>query len=242
MKINFYCEFPEKKNLEKLKLIEFPSKIFIAAHSIKEFEKFKKQAKKIKNNLEYAYWPLIRNSYWISPFSNTQDLQNLFQELNKTSHPLLIDLELPLLNKKLFLANILKFRQNKKLIRQFLETNKSRITTAQSPPILNLGLRKLLGTDYAINYEKGLMYYSSMLLNPINEKIKKNLLKIKNKQKHVIGLGTIAIGVLSTEPILSPENLEKDLVFLKKAGFDKACIFRLGGLNKSYMNIINKFI
>ena len=38
MKIEFYEEFPNKKNLEKLKLIKFKTRLFIAAKSIKEFQ------------------------------------------------------------------------------------------------------------------------------------------------------------------------------------------------------------
>ena len=63
-----------------------------------------------------------------------------------------------------------------------------------------------------------------------------------DKKAYSISLGTIAKGILGNEPILSPEALEKDLTFTKKARFNKAIIYRLGGLNKNYINIINKFI
>ena len=43
------------------------------------------------------------------------------------------------------------------------------------------------------------------------------------------------------EEFPTKENLEKDLEFIKKAGFNKVIIFRLGGLNKEYTKIINKF-
>jgi len=47
MQINFYEEFPTKENLEKLRLIKFPSRVFIAAESVKESQGLKKQAGKI---------------------------------------------------------------------------------------------------------------------------------------------------------------------------------------------------
>lgn len=183
----------------------------------------------------------MKNSYWISPFSNTKDLEELFSELNKTKLHSLIDLELPLLNKILFFKNIFSVWKNKKRIKQFLEKNKKRITTAEAPPILGIGLRKILGVDYNIETEKGLMWYSSMIPSYINKKTKRNLIKIKDKGKYTIGLGVIAKGVLSYEPLLSPKKLEKDLEFAKKSGFKKVCIFRLGGLNKDYMKVISKF-
>ncbi|HLD37303.1 MAG TPA: hypothetical protein VJA86_01820, partial [Candidatus Nanoarchaeia archaeon] len=81
MQIDFYEEFPTKDNLEKLKLIKFESRIFIAAKSLNEFNKIAWQARRINKNLNYACWPIIKNSYWISPFSSTEDLVKLFSEL-----------------------------------------------------------------------------------------------------------------------------------------------------------------
>src|SRR3989344_2270214 len=134
MKIEFYEEFPNKENLKKLKLIKFPTKIFIASKSVSKFQTYEKIAKKYKKDLEIAYWPIIKNSYWISPFSNAKDLIELFKELEKIKNFLLIDLELPLKSRwKMYIKNIFSFNKNKRLIKKFLEKNKNRITTAQYP-------------------------------------------------------------------------------------------------------------
>ncbi len=240
MQMDFYCEFP-KEGLEKLKLINFPSRIFIAAHSVEEFQKFEKRAKKLNKKITCCYWPLVKGPYWISPFSNKKDLIELFNELEKTKTPLLIDLEPPILNKKLFLKNLFNFKKNKNLIKKFLERNKKRITTAQHP-LVNSRLMRLLGLDYNINYEKSLMYYSSMISKLLSKKIKENLIKIKNKENYSIGLGTLAKGILGNEPLLSSENLEKDLNFFRRTGFNRVIIFRLGGLNKEYIEVIKRFL
>ena len=58
----------------------------------------------------------------------------------------------------------------------------------------------------------------------------------------IVGLGTIAIGVLGNEPILSPVDLEDDLKFFNGAGISRAVIFRLGGLTGEYLSIINKYV
>jgi hypothetical protein len=241
MQIDFYEEFPIKKNLEKLKLIKYKIRLFVAAKSLKEFQNLEKEVKKIKKNVVVAYWPIVKNSYWISPFSNTEDLINLFKELESIKNHYLIDLELPFKNRKMILKNLPYFLKNKKTIRKFLEKNKDKITIAQLPSSIISKLTKLIGLGYNISCEKSIMWYSSMVLKSKNKKIKNNLLKLKNKKEYSISLGTIDIGVSGTEPILSPENLEKDLTFVKKAGFKKTIIFRLGGLNKRYIKIINKF-
>lgn len=243
MQIEFYEEFPNKKILEKLKLIKFRTKLFIAAKTLNEFQEFEKQAKKIKKDLEVAYWPIVKNSYWISLFANTGDLNELFNELNRIKNHLLIDLELPLSKRwRMYLKNIFHFRKNKKLIRNFLEKNKKRITTAEYPLAFISKSMKFLGLNYDINYERSIMWYSSMFSRNLNEKIKVNLKQIHNKSNYSISLGPIATGILGNEPILPPENLEKDLEFVKKAGFEKVIIFRLGGLNKEYIRVIKKFI
>ena len=242
MKIEFYEEFPNKDNLKRLKSINFPTKIFMAAKSIQDFQKYEKIAKSYKKDLEVAYWPIVENSYWISPFSNHLDLVKLFDELKKIKNPLLIDLELPLRSRwKMYFKNFLSFRKNKKLIKKFLEENKKRITTAEYPFAFVSNFMKFLGLTYKINYERSVMWYSSMMKEKVNKIIKRNLSKIKNKKNYSISLGTIEIGILGNEPILPPNQLEKDLDFVKKIGFEKGVVFRLEGLNKRYLDVLNKF-
>jgi len=55
-----------------------------------------------------------------------------------------------------------------------------------------------------------------------------------------VGLGTIAIGILGNEPILSPNKLKEDIQEMKKLKVKDIIIFRLGGLNASYINAIKK--
>ncbi|MCA9485724.1 MAG: hypothetical protein KC506_02685 [Nanoarchaeota archaeon] len=240
MQINFYEEFPSPENLAKLKLINFKTTLFLATYSTKEFLKIKNKVGKINKKITCAHWPLMKNSYWISPFANTKDLKGLFKELNKTKNKILIDLEPPR-NKFLILKNLFSFHKNKKLIKNFLEENKQRITTAQFPPTIFSPLEKLLGLNYKVKTQKSFMWYSSMIPNFLNKNIRNKLKKIKNKTNISISLGTIAIGILGNEPILSPELLEKDLQFIKNFGYNEIIIFRAGGLNKNYLEKINKF-
>lgn len=240
MEISFYCEFTTKKNLEKLRLINFPCRVFFAAKSVQNFEDISRKAKKINKRIKTVYWPIVKNSYWASPFSNSPDLISLFQELSIKKLNMLIDLEPPILNKRLFFKNLFRIRKNKKIIRSFLEKNKKKIVTAQLP-FPDSRIMRLFGLDYNVKTEKNLMFYSSMIPEKIKKKIKNRLLKITNKEHYSIGLGVIAKGILKNEPILSPKALEKDLEFVKKAGFKRVIIFQVGGLNEKYILIINRF-
>ena len=246
MKIDFFEEFPTKKNLEKLKLVDFSCKVFILAKSLEEFKKLEKDVREINKKIKCAYWPVVDNSYWVSPFSNRGDLVQLFKELESGECELLIDLELPLFNKKLILKNFFNFFTNKKLIKDFLERNKKKITTAQVPPVWGIGLRKLLGLDFDVDIKKCLMFYTSSFKQTgfgfLIKRVRKLLEGIKNKKNISIGLGVIAKGRITRKNMLSSGDLERDLNFVRKLGFERVVIFRVGGLNKDYVNVIKKFI
>lgn len=241
MQIDFYEEFPSEINLRKLRLIKFKSRVFIAGKDLNEFEKVERRAKKINRKLRFIYWPIIKNSYWISPFSNKKDLLELFHELSKYKGKILIDLEFPL-KRSLIIKNLFNIGKNKKLIREFLEKNKDNIITAQYPPSVFANILRLFGLDYNIVNEKQFMCYSSSAPEIVRKHVEKNLMEIKNKENYTIVLGTIATGILGNEKILAPSNLKKDLQLVKNIGFNRVVIFRLGGLNKEYLKIINKFV
>jgi hypothetical protein len=100
-------------------------------------------------------------------------------------------------------------------------------------------LFRLLGTHFKSKNisERIFMCYTSMARNDYWEGVmRKNIQKQKS-----VGLGTIAIGILGNEPILIPSNLEKDLELAQKSKTKAVTIFRLGGLNKEYLKIIDQF-
>jgi hypothetical protein len=252
MEINFFEEFSTDKNLEKAKLINFKSTLFIAANSLENFNKLKK---KIKNKqLEVAYWPILKKSYWISPFSYNLELEELYKNLsnNKNKLKVLIDLELPILNKKLFFINLISFKKNKKIIESIFENSQKfniEIYTAENPVTSEFlhFLQRILGTSYSLEkykHNKIIMYYSSMIPMRLKKFFSKFLIERRktNKDSFIVGLGTITKGIKGNEPILTPKELDKDLDFFNKNDFKEAFIFRLGGLNKEYIKIIEKYL
>ncbi len=82
-----------------------------------------------------------------------------------------------------------------------------------------------------------------MKFNFIKQWFGKFLLKLvkSNGSFYEIGLGTIAEGIGGHEPKLVARDLEKDLAFIKSCGISTVTIFRLGGLDKDYLGIIDKF-
>ena len=74
MQISFFEEFPTKKNLAKIRYVPFPTKLYLAAHSLKEFESIKVPSI-VK---EKIYWPILKREegYWFSPFSKREAMQD----------------------------------------------------------------------------------------------------------------------------------------------------------------------
>jgi hypothetical protein len=236
MKIHFFEEFPTKANLKKLNLVTWPCKLFLASESLKKFNNIK-----IKSNIEKIYWPILKKEegYWISPFSKHEALKRIFNELTPKTK-VMLDLELPFRKPSRFL-NIIDFFKNKKLIKSVINNTKE-IYSCENAIHLHY---KALGISFDHKeHPHILMFYSSML-NARHARffIDHGIIRHLKNKKHVwIALGTIATGILGNEPILSPKNLEKDLIEMKKLGIKNIVIFRLAGLNKEYLKIIKKYV
>ena len=59
--------------------------------------------------------------------------------------------------------------------------------------------------------------------------------------QYIVSLGLIAGGVEGEAPLISKENLLKELEFVEKQGINEVVIYRLGGLNKEYLSVLKKF-
>jgi hypothetical protein len=259
MKVDFFEEFPTEENLEKAVLIKQPALVYVAAHSLGEFEAAALRLCSVNPSLRIGYWPVLKESYWISPFSYTRELRGLKEELENRDSELdvLLDLELPLLKPSLFLRNILSFFRNRSVIHElFLLAKDShiRFSTAEYPTATGIGciFLKLLGVSYSVKrygHQRILMFYSSMakkVLPPFDIDLRKwfrNRLKreIKKDSSIVLGLGTISVGIFGNEPILSPIELQSDLEYCTRLGLDRVVIFRMGGLSEEYASVIARF-
>ena len=242
MLISFFEEFPTKSNLEKIKLINFKTKLYIASHSLSEFKKIKVKNKNVK---EIIYWPVLEKEegYWFSPFSKTSALKRTLGEIPR-NQAVMIDLELPTTqNPKLYITQFHNFIKNKLIITDFIKQHKN-VYTAEYFPIKNW--MKFLGLNYdPIKYNSKMikMFYTSIWPFPrnfLNNKIKEY--KEKYRDRFIPAFGTIATGISGKEPILYPEKLEQDLQLAEKNKIKEVIIFRLGGLNKDYIKTISKFI
>lgn len=253
MRIDFFEEFPEEEGFKKARLVDFESTVFLAARSLEEFGKWRRDLVRVNPKLEAAYWPILKKSYWISPFSETSELKGLIWDLREHANlgpvKLLLDLEFPILNKVLFVKNLLSFGRNKNLIREILRAARNsgfNVYTARYPGTAYLeGFYEAAGVSYPFSevlHKKIVMFYTSLIPGELVKSLVGSGISrsVESEGDNIqVGLGTIAKGSLGWEPILSPEALERDLAFVKSCGVKTVTIYRLGGLNKEYLKAIS---
>ena len=245
MKIHFFEEFPTKQNLAKLKFVDWPCTVYVAAKNIKEFKRIKNSIKNKKVTI--AYWPTLKKEegYWISPFSSAKAVKRVISEIK--NERIMWDAELPFRRPWLFLR-IDNYLRNKPRIMNFFKKHGSKISTSEyiiRNKITDFFFR-LLGVSFSpqkYGNRKIVMYYTSMHKNirPWFHNTLRRLQKRYGKNLHV-GLGTIATGILGNEPILSPTNLKRDLEEMEEIGIEDVVIFRLGGLSKKYVDVIRQHV
>lgn len=249
---SFFEEFPNETTLEKITRIDFDTRIYVAARNLSDFytyeEEFKARNERIR---EVVYWPILErnNGYWISPWSDQQALERLFEEIKERKDQrileVLLDLEPPLKISRLF--NFKDFNQNKRGITQFVRDAKDynvSISTVEKSYIPDWILEPL-GLSFALEEygnRKIKMYYSSyrrrILPDPIVDKLYERKVKQYAEKKIRLGLGLIAPGIHNEKHRTSPENLQREIEIATLHGVDEVIIFRLDGLNDDYLSAI----
>ncbi len=245
MQISFFEEFPTKDNLAKIKYISFPTKVYLAAHSLKEFNEIILSSKNVK---EKIYWPLLskEEGYWFSPFSKRRAVKRALEEVQEKNIPVMIDAELPThQNPLLYFTEFPFFFRTRNYLRSFVSQHK-KVYTAEYFPSSKCAERILyffgLGFTTKSHYPIK-MIYSSM--HNFGQDAMRRQIQQAQKQfgkRLRIGLGTLTHGILGTEPSISLEMLERDLRICKELGVEEVILFRLGGMNKKYQKVLEKFI
>ncbi len=247
MLITFFEEFPTKPNLEKIKLITWPTKLYLAAKSLKQFKIIKSKIKN-KNITEFIYWPIleIKEGYWISPFTKRSALKRIFNELKGTKTSVMLDLELPTTkNPKLYVTQLFNFHRNKQLIKEFIKNYPGKIYLAEYYPE---GKRKEKFLQFlGLHYKTGNANIIKMAYHSVHHFNKDFIINELNRgkkefgDKFLIAYGTIATGIEGKEALLSLAQLKEDLRIAKETGIKEVIIFRLGGLNQKYVEIMRRF-
>ena len=244
MHISFFEEFPTPKNLQKLQLVTWPTKLYLAAPSFKEFTRIKADIKNKKIS-SIIYWPILqkKEGYWISPFSERKSLVRIFKELEGKNVPVMLDLELHTTqNPSLYFTQGLNCIRNKRLIKKFIQQYPGEIYGAEYYPF------KRWLSWWGLHYSHPNIKVIKMLYHSMHhfsdDFLGKHLQEGKQRygKNFIVGYGTIAQGITGREKILTPEQLKNDLRIAQQNGIKEVVIFRLGGLNTEYAKIITRYV
>ena len=248
MIISFFEEFPTKEHLDKVNLIRWPTKIYLAAKSVKEFQKIKALVKN-KYIKEWIYWPVLekKEGYWISPFCNKNALKRMIDGIEnhkRKNIPVMLDLELPTRhNPLLYLTQFFNFSRNKMMIRDFIEEYKGDVYLAEYYPEgkFQEKILKALGLHYSKAKVIKMVYHSLHHFNQqfITEELRQGERELG--RNFLAAFGVIYPGIAGREPLLDVQQLGKDLQIAKQAGIREVVIYRLSGLNKEYAKILKKY-
>ena len=258
MRVDFFEEYPSAENMVRARDISWASTIYLAAPSLEKYVDASTTLASINPLLESAYWPTLKHSYWISPFADTEDLFQLRRELRSYNGPrlkVLLDLELPLLKKILFIKNAPYFFGNKRILASILAMHDSfDFATAEYPLLSQFSEKAKRWLGVAFDEHKHMripMCYSSMIrqydkyipgdaLSLIKKKLQQLL--ADERSRMMVGIGALATGALENEAVITPEHLREDLTFVREGGFPGCVIFRLGGLQDAYLRVIKEFV
>jgi hypothetical protein len=253
--IHFFEEFPTEQTLLPAACMTSGT-IYLAAHSFEQFLQKQELLRSINPNVQAAYWPLLKESYWFSPYSHPHELASFYDELclrDEHLPPLniLLDLELPFLRRHLFRENRKHARNNRHLLeRIFEDASRYRVTlhTAEYPSLGGFSQRlfQRLGISYPTErfaHQKIMMWYTSMIPLRLRALAQRGLRWSfeRYKDQLSVGIGTISHGIFGNEPLLSPLQMHEDLLFLQKIGIKNVVIFRLGGMTRAYWEILQPF-
>jgi len=250
--VSFFEEFPNTTTVNKLELIEFDTRIYVAAKSLAEFQIYENEYKSSNAQVtEVIYWPVLEKEegYWFSPWSERESLERIFSEIknreNTNKLEVLLDLEPSLNRARLF--NFQDFKHNKIKIEEFIskaeEYNMSILTVEKS--YIPDWLLERLGLSFSpekYGNRKIKMYYSSYRRKFRPNFIVENLLEKKVKkyaeQGISLGLGLIAPGIHEEKHRVSPRELEQEIKIASSYGIEEVIIFRLEGLTEEYRDSI----
>lgn len=255
LRINFFEEFYTLNSLKnRCKEIQFPSTIYLACESFELFLNLRQEINSVAPHITLGFWPIFKKSYWISPFSFTEELNELLNSFNSYSGKeiinVLMDFELPLRHPKLLITNAVNFRKNKLVIEDILRLSfkqKFQFLAAEYPMPFSFikTIGKLLGIHYShskFKYTTITMQYNTNIgkitkrffMNKIIDEVGKN-------SNYEIALGLIAPGVFNEKNLLSPKVLHQDLLKLSEDGITSVTIYSFEGYQNEYKKVIDQF-
>lgn len=247
VRIGLYEEFPVPWRLDKLRLIDFPVTLAVAATSREEFLKLRGQIQPIYPRVrEVFFWPLLthKEGYYPGAWSDADGVRRVANEAKDIAT--LWDLEMPLGQPTLSIQN---WWRNRRFSDQWLRRRSLPVHIWRSQVLM--GLDPLFLRLVAMHFDPSEYPMVSLHLDLYTVgagQPKEELAKILRCGVEAYGERFIpAFGVLNDgegpEDIFIPvETLRRNLRLAREAGISEIWLFGANGLNDEYLTALKQTI
>lgn len=250
MIINLFEEFPTEESLSRLALIDFPVNVFLAAPNLASFYEYQERVLQYDVARVIGYWPVLEaaEGYWLSPFSKLHGIKRVISEIKslRGQIPVLWDAELPYWSAHLLLTELDHFISARRLIRDCIY-NSDNVFVAEHRDrgMLVRRIAEMLGIsfDRSSGYLRVEMLYGNWKKDALNDM----LISCKNSAgNYYPAFGAIAEGFHgrpreSSWKRIDPKKLDEQLRIAQDLNIKEVFIYRLGGLNEDYIEVIGKY-
>jgi hypothetical protein len=245
VRVGLYEEFPAPWRLERLKHIDFPVTLAVAAPSRTVFLKLRDTiTRQYPQVREVLFWPLLnaREGYYPGTWSDTVAIQRVAGEAQDL--PVLWDLEMPPGMKH---PSIRSWPENRVWLDQWLHSRTQPVHIWRSHASMGLDplFLRLVGMHFdPLDYPQLWMHLD--LYNTGASRSAAQMAQImrcgveRYGERFIPALGVLNDGAGRPEEFVPPKTLERDLQLARAAGVNQLWLFGVNGLNDEIVQMLRQ--
>ncbi len=247
VRIGLYEEFPVPWRLDKLRQVDFPVTLAIAASSLDQFTELRKEILNTYPQVrEVVFWPLLtkEEGYYPGAWSNADGVQRVVQE--SEGLPTLLDLEMPVGQTTLSIQN---WWRNRTLLDQWLRQRtapvyiwRSQVLMGLDSLFLRLAAMHFDPADYPI-VSLQLDLYTAGEGQPQDELAQILRCGVEAYgERFIPAFGALNDGEGPENIFVPPATLMRNLQLARAAGVSEIWLFGVNGLNESYLSALKESV
>lgn len=252
VRVGFYEEFPNPWRLAKLKQLDFPITLAVAAPNRQEFERLRDEiSAEYPMVREVIYWPTLSlaEGYYLGGLSDPQAIRRIIDESHDL--PLLWDLELP----RQFPANILRLLErslhNRPQIGAFLRQHQQPVHIWRTHTLMGLDpfFLRLLGLQFAPDDGPQVRLHLDLYTMGTGAGAKADDVRRITRcgirrygERFIPSLGVLNDQEGPEEHFVSVEVFRRNLQIVREEGAAEVWIFGSNGLNQEYLQALHDIL
>jgi hypothetical protein len=244
LEVHLCEEEPNLQNLEPASLVRFAATVFLAAPNRAAFERARDLLHQSNSNLRAGWWVQPARSLMISAFADADELNAARSELHAmpAGQPVLLDLEVPFWDPKRLVHRPSDLRRTAGAFALLVATvqRHHELWTAEWPPP-GVDWPTCLRLTMPSASERVYMLYSTMMPRWWQYLLARRLQRRFRSEPGIVGIGTLAPGIAGGDPVLTPEQLRRDLWQALQIGARGVVAYRLAGLTPEHAAVFEEF-